>query len=70
MGRFSGLAFRVSDFLRNCSLSEVVVSGRFGEYLLRMAIRGCFFLGGYRSHRVRCLSGTIRELSEGKVRRG
>jgi hypothetical protein len=67
MGRFSGVAFRVSEFLWNSGVLETLVLGRPGNCILRVAIRGCFFLGGYRSHRLRCLSGTVRELSEGEV---
>ena len=45
MGRFSGVAFWVSEFLWNIGVFETVVSGRSGNYVVSLAFCGRFLLG-------------------------
>ena len=70
MGRISGLAFRVSEFLWYSGLSEAVVSGRFINYLVCLVVRGWLLLGARGSDRLYGVAGAIRQLSEGKVTHG
>ena len=45
MGWVPGVALRVSEFLWNSGMLEIVVSGRSGNYLVGVAFCGRFLLG-------------------------